>query len=759
MLIGKILSAFVWLAVCGILNGQSAVDRRVERLAAAGRLWATMRYLHPWIAYRSINWDEALVRSIPQINHSVTGQEYAAAVQGMLDRLNDPATRVIRTSPPIMQSTANPDPTIRWTADNILIFSVHNYADLRDYYRAQARAIEVRKGLERARGIIFDLRSSDPEIPAPNSSLSLAFLVSFLTSALSTTPIETPGQRAMMYSGYPFDRSSNFNGYSSGFHTVNGWLFRPNNEARDRPLVFIINAGSDVPPIALGLQHAGKAGIVFDGASTDAPFIRTQQFDLTDGLSVRFRLSDLLFPDGDSDFSPDAVVLKKGAGGGDEAFEKALTLIHSPPAAAPRRGSPSPVRTAITYEEPYAEMKFPSAEYRLLALFRIWGVARYFFAYKDISGEDWDALLLQYIPRMEAALDATEYALTVAELAARFHDSHAGAFGGAFLDYIGNAQPQIEVRMIEGQPVITELSPEAKAVGANRGDIVVKVDRVSAAGRIVRLSKYVSGSTPEAVLRKVAGLLLSGPDGNAVVVELRGSDGRTRTVTLPSSQEYARNPYGRRRTGDIVRLLSGKIGYVDLDRLPGSMVTEMFEKLKNTSGIIFDDRGYPQVTGVPIASRLALHPNVESSISRRPVVMASLSDDFSGDVNAQSAWRELRVSFQASAAPRYKGKTVLLIDERTQSQAEGLGMEFKAANGTMFIGSPTSGANGSATGCMLPGGIRFSFTGERIMWPDGRQLQRVGLVPDIEVRPTIGGVREGRDEILERAVRHLSEKR
>lgn len=40
---------------------------------------------------------------------------------------------------------------------------------------------------------------------------------------------------------------------------------------------------------------------------------------------------------------------------------------------------------------------------------------------------------------------------------------------------------------------------------------------------------------------------------------------------------------------------------------------------------------------------------------------------------------------------------------------------------------------------------------------DGRQLQRIGLVPDIPVAPTIQGIREGKDEVLERAMRYLDE--
>ena len=59
------------------------------------------------------------------------------------------------------------------------------------------------------------------------------------------------------------------------------------------------------------------------------------------------------------------------------------------------------------------------------------------------------------------------------------------------------------------------------------------------------------------------------------------------------------------------------------------------------------------------------------------------------------------------------------------------------------------------TSVVLPGGISAWFSGHDVRHADGRQLQRVGLVPDILVRPTIAGIRAGRDEVLERAVRYL----
>ena len=104
---------------------------------------------------------------------------------------------------------------------------------------------------------------------------------------------------------------------------------------------------------------------------------------------------------------------------------------------------------------------------------------------------------------------------------------------------------------------------------------------------------------------------------------------------------------------------------------------------------------------------------------------------------------------------RYHGKTVMLVDERTISQAEHTGLFLEAANGTKFIGSPTQGANGDVTNLSVPGGIYVRFSGQGVWHADGRQLQRLGLQPTVEVRPTLSGIRAGKDEVLEVAIEYL----
>jgi C-terminal processing protease CtpA/Prc len=111
-----------------------------------------------------------------------------------------------------------------------------------------------------------------------------------------------------------------------------------------------------------------------------------------------------------------------------------------------------------------------------------------------------------------------------------------------------------------------------------------------------------------------------------------------------------------------------------------------------------------------------------------------------------------------SDKPHYKGKVIVLIDERAISQSEHTALFFKAAADPRFVGTPTTGANGDVTWIALPGGLSVSFTGHDVRYPDGRQLQRIGIQPDLVVAPTLAGIRAGRDEVLEAGLRLARQK-
>jgi C-terminal processing protease CtpA/Prc len=105
--------------------------------------------------------------------------------------------------------------------------------------------------------------------------------------------------------------------------------------------------------------------------------------------------------------------------------------------------------------------------------------------------------------------------------------------------------------------------------------------------------------------------------------------------------------------------------------------------------------------------------------------------------------------------PRYTGKVAILVDEASISQAEYTAMAFRAAGNAIVVGSTTMGADGNVSQIPLPGGLNTAISGIGVFYPDKKPTQRIGIIPDFEVKPTIAGIRAGRDEVLEEALRQI----
>src|SRR2546423_7712659 len=76
----------------------TAEARRVERLVALCKLWGAIKYFHPYLADRDVDWDAALVAALQKTDAARSADDYANAVEAMIAALNDPATRVVRAT-------------------------------------------------------------------------------------------------------------------------------------------------------------------------------------------------------------------------------------------------------------------------------------------------------------------------------------------------------------------------------------------------------------------------------------------------------------------------------------------------------------------------------------------------------------------------------------------------------------------------------------------------------------------------------------
>ncbi len=429
-------------------------------------------------------------------------------------------------------------------------------------------------------------------------------------------------------------------------------------------------------------------------------------------------------------------------------------------------GTVAPQKAPTT---PGWQKAFPDSGYRILAAARLWSTIHYFYPYKALIGESWDAQLRAALPEFQAARDAREYGIAVAHFASHIHDTHVTVGSRALAYYVGNTPVGAVARLIDdragapvqqasadrdpqralagAQLVVTRIADtSALSAGLRVGDVILSIDGEPTAKRVARLAPLFSVSTPQSLRYRLEQVLLNGSDTTPARLVVRGATGGERSLVVSRSPLFVTR-LGKHRTTSIIRMLPGNIGYVDLDRLTPMMVDSAFRLFKDTKAIILDDRGYPLGTAWSIGPRLNVH--ADSTTAARFMRLIVPSPD-----TAQTT----RFAFEqpippAYGAPRYTGQTVLLVDERTISQAEHTGLFFEAANGTKIVGTPTMGANGDITVMAMPGGVTMSFTGHDVRHADGRQLQRVGLKPDLVVAPTVAGIRAGRDEVLNAAFR------
>ena len=728
---------------------------RVARLAALGRLWGAVKFFHPALASGGVDWDSALVSAIPKVRAATSADEYAAAVDGMLAALGDPATHVERKRDARSQTPGARTSQFRWTDDSVLVVTITDYAN----YQPALEVLQRLGGdIGRARRVVFDLRTHAPE----SGITDFLFGTAGVGGRLSPVPLVGPSERRRQHSGFAPQYGNTSGGYYSAWTVKDGPVFRPVGQVVEKSVAFVTNEHAELPLVALALQEDGRASIVAEGESAASLPGPVSRIGLSDGVTAVVRVGDLVGRDGQPGLRPDSTVPAPAGGGAtyaafdaDAALQAALAHVRAPrrattAAAAAPNGRSRDTRLPPAPERAYTEMLYPAVEYRLLAAFRMWNTFHYFFPYKHLVGEDWGALLPTFVRRMESARDSLDYALAAAELAAHSRDTHVSALGPVLHAHLGVAAPGVRLRIIEGVPVVVQLAPDSviAAPGVAVGDVVLAVDGEPAAARRARLAKYIAASTPQSLDNSVAGQLLRGPAGSTAVLSLRGRDGKVREARVPRGGAWAWTRYfPSRRTEPVLRLLPGNVGYADLERLTTAQVDSMFELFKDTKAIVLDMRGYPRGTAWAIAPRLAPRDGIGAARFRRPLVASPDSSEWTT--------YEFVQLIPATTRPRYRGRTVMLIDEQAISQSEHSGLFYEMANGTKFVGSPTTGANGDVTNFYIPGGIIVRFSGHDVRHADGRQLQRVGLVPDVPVKPTIAGIRAGKDEVLERALKYL----
>jgi carboxyl-terminal processing protease len=398
-------------------------------------------------------------------------------------------------------------------------------------------------------------------------------------------------------------------------------------------------------------------------------------------------------------------------------------------------------------EEAYPNLyfKYPDEGFRLLTLFRYWNIIEYFFPYKYVADQNWDDVLAEMIPKFRDAKSLSEYHLAVVELIAKVDDSHAEVSAEYAPEIFGSYFIPGQFEIIDNKAVITDYYNDslARVNDIRVGDVIHRVDGEMIEDIIERKSKYICGSNKATKLRGFRNAVFNGETDKVEITFERNGILQEKQV---KRYEYRDFGYTGIHKESKWKIMKDNIGYVDLGILEIPDVALMMESLLKCKAIIFDVRNYPNGTMDEIANYLNSAP--------RPYAKFTLPDmTYPGKyywLDGDSAGRHNRNS--------YAGQVVLLVNEHTQSYGEFTVMALQTANNAIVVGSQTAGADGNIIFIDLPGKIETRITGIGVFYPDGKETQRIGIVPDAEVKLTIEGIRKGKDEVLEKAIAYIEKK-
>lgn len=375
---------------------------------------------------------------------------------------------------------------------------------------------------------------------------------------------------------------------------------------------------------------------------------------------------------------------------------------------------------------------------RLADVVLAWSLFEQFYPYFDVVKTDWPMALRTALTSAATDRDEPAFTITLRRLVAALHDGHGSV-------YVGNrpqAMPSVQLAWAENEVVISAPGDSGMAHGLARGDVLVAIDGRPTATVLAQMSALTSGATTQWVRTRALSTLLMGPNLSTVTVTVRGVDKGQRDIQLVRSSAKQDDEH---RVEKISELSPG-IMYVDLGHITDGDFKTALPQLLRATGIVFDMRGYPrQVNTAAILSHLT-DTVIHSAHFYTPV---RTKPDGREIGYLDGAWT------LSPVAPRLTARLTFLSGGGAISYAESTLGVVEAYKLGDIIGSASAGTNGNVNGLTLPGGYSVAWTGMRVVKRDGTPHHGIGVLPTVQVVPTIAGIRAGRDEVLERAVEVL----
>ena len=357
----------------------------------------------------------------------------------------------------------------------------------------------------------------------------------------------------------------------------------------------------------------------------------------------------------------------------------------------------------------------------------------------NFRGVDWRAVGERYRPLAEAAQTDAEFYGVFELMLAELRDGHTvfmrppppGGRGEG-----GRGSVGVRLGDAEGKVAVVEVEPGSKAAGrgVRPGQVLREVNGRAVDEHIAFLRSKVAGSSTERLFRvkMLSALLYGGFLAKPRTLGLTDFDGREFTVEMAEEVGRAEPPNLTSR-----RLGSG-FGYIKF-RSWTPPVQEEFGRslaaLADAPGLVIDLRG---------------NGGGEARVVQDITGNFLARETYTGGFRNRAG--QVQKYYTRPAPKAYRRPVVILVDERSASASEGFTAFMQEAGRARVVGRQTAGSTLNRGGFReFRGGGRLYFSTRSYLTPGGREVEGVGVVPDVQVPLTLADLRAGRDAALEAA--------